>query len=51
MGGTEGEGERAWSRLCTECGADVGLDLTTPRSGSEPKPRVGHFTYSMTQVP
>ena len=51
-GEAEEEGGRetqADSALSTE--PDVGLDLMTPRSLPEPKPRVGRLTNCATQVP
>lgn len=44
----EGESQ-ADSALST--GFDLGLDLVTLRSQSEPKPRLNHLTDYATQVP
>ena len=54
-GGAEGEGEReseADSLLSAEATvSDVGFDLTTVRSQSEPKPRAGCLTNRAIQAP
>ena len=51
-GGAEGNGERIPSRFCTvSVEPDVGLDLTTARSGPGAKSRGRYLTKGATRVP
>lgn len=50
-GGTEREGDSIPSRLPLITEPEVGLDLTTLRSGPKPKPRVGYSTDYATTRP